>query len=180
MRDATDSSRADDRAQLVLLAAALLAIALVPLVVAYLQLGYHDDIVHGDRQPTADGERTLNRGVHDGAAAVDGAFRWSERNEAVEEFRDDLGPTITAVTTAQLQNGIAYDIAYNQSRGEQWATDNCPGGPSREFGPCDTSDGVVIQERQGQTYVLAVAFDIETTTPEREERVTTVIQIATE
>jgi hypothetical protein len=86
---------------------------------------------------------------------------------------------ITAVTTARLESGIAYEITYNQSRGQRWASDNCPRGPSREFGACQTTKGVVVQERQGRTYVLAVALDIETTTPTREELVATVIRVET-
>ncbi|WP_436936037.1 DUF7261 family protein [Halovenus marina] len=174
-----DRSRAGERAQVVLLAAALLAMALVPLVFAYLQLGYHDDIVSGDTQPTANGERTLERGVHDAVATVDGKFRWTEREQAVDAVRDELRPVITTVTTARLESGITYEITYNQTRGQHWASDNCPHGPSREFGPCQTTKGVVVQERQGRTYVLAVALDIETTTPTREELTATVIRVET-
>lgn len=41
---------------------------------------------------------------------------------------------------------------------------NCPVGPARQFGPCETDRGVVIQERVGETHVLVVVFDVTITT----------------
>ena len=76
-----------ERAQLVLAAAALIALALVPVAVAYLQLGSHPDVAastdydgHG-----ANAERFLERAVHE--AGVVGA-RGHVRMGAQLEVRD--------------------------------------------------------------------------------------------
>lgn len=56
------------RGQLVLAAAVVIAIALVPVVIAYLQLGYHADIeASADYEdPLANGRRLLGRAIHEG------------------------------------------------------------------------------------------------------------------
>ena len=56
---------------------------------------------------------------------------------------------------------------------------NCPGGPNRDFGPCEATDGVVVQERAGETVVLAVAFDVRVTTERGWSRSTLVVRATT-
>ena len=80
-RDADGSGRG----QLVLVAAVALAVALVPLVLAYLQLGYHDDIRAGSgTAPAGQTETALDRALHDAATDVPSEHSWQERSAAVD------------------------------------------------------------------------------------------------
>jgi len=66
------------RGQLVVLAALALALALVPMTLAYLQLGYDEDVetttVTDDS--TRDVERTLQRALIDAAGDVPARYDW--------------------------------------------------------------------------------------------------------
>jgi len=167
----------DDRGQLVLLAAVVLALALVPIALAYLQLGYHDDI--GTNSPAtvvADTERTVERGVHEAALAVRDSFAWDRREAAVTTFREELEPTRRALREAELNSGRTVRVEYNRTRARQAADRQCPGGAGRQFGECEALDGVVVQERAGTTHVLAVAVDLQLTGPRREQTLTAVVR----
>jgi hypothetical protein len=175
-RSLTDND--GERGQLVLLAAVALAVTLVPLVLAYLQLGYHDDIHAGTGQShTQQAEATLDRSVHDVAGDIPAEYSWAERSSAVDAVQTRLEPTQQAITTAGLDRNTAYAIEYNQTRAQEWADANCPGGPDRQFGSCLAEDGIVVQDRQGRTHVLAVAVDIRVTAPEQTARLSTTIEI---
>jgi len=165
----------DRRGQVVLLAAAALAVSLIPLGVAYLQLGYSDDIgASTDTAPAALAEQTLERSIHELTTGMADEYSWDERREAVTTVRDRLEPTLHTLSTAEIGEGTVYQISYNQTRAQSW--DSCPSGPDRQFGSCVSDRGVVVQERAGRTHVIAVAVDIEVTAPQREIAVTTLIE----
>ena len=159
-------SRKRERAQLVLAAAAVVAVALVPAVLAYQQLGYHPDVAASAEYdaPLANAERVLQRAVHEAGANVTGRYDWSERERAVRATDDRLEAPLDALETSRVAAGTAYEVRDNESAARSWARANCPSGPGRRFGACRASDGVVVQERAGETTVLAVAFDVRATT----------------
>lgn len=178
MSEPEQQEETTDRGQLVLLAAVALAVTLVPMVLAYLQLGYHDDIHAGSGpERVQQAESALDRSVHDAAQGVPAEYSWTERSAAVETVRERLEPAVESISRSGLRRETAYTIGYNQTRAQRWADSNCPRGPDREFGRCVAERGVVVQERQGRTHVLAVAFDIRMTSQDRTERVTTTIDI---
>lgn len=155
-----------DRGQLVVLAAVALALALVPIATAYLQLGYHGDReVMAEPTPAEDAERLLDRGVHDAAEGIAETYDWADREAAVTTVRTRLEPTVAAVERGALPAGTARTLAFNTSRAAAWASANCPTGPDRRFGACEAIDGIVVQNRTGGTHVLAVAVDVRVTTP---------------
>jgi len=172
-------TRDQQRGQIVLLAAIALAVVLVPIVLAYLQLGYHADTepTTGTAPETAV-ERELDRAVHDASSGIAGAYDWNRRDDAIRIVQNRLGPPIQRLERSQLEDGIGYRISYNQSRASRWARINCESGPDRQFGRCEASQGVVVQDRGGQTHVLAVAFDITVSTPDGDRRLTTVRSLA--
>ncbi len=171
---------ADRRGQVVLLAALALAVALIPLVVAYLQLGYHGDT---DRQFTTasvtDTELALDRAVHNATGGLASEYDWSEREEAIERLKDRLEPAVRELERSRLADRVAHGISYNETHATSVVGDVCEGGSDRQFGPCESRDGVVVQERADRTHVLAVAFDITVTTPDGESQLTTAIEIRT-
>lgn len=174
-----DRSDETDRAQLVLLGAALIAIAFVPLVLAYLQLGYHADVRASgvEDDPTADARAALVPAVHDASADVPGTYTWSDRAVAVEVVRGRLAPTVDSIETGRVDSGVYRNVSYAHGAAAERAADRCPGGPAREFGSCEVIDGLVVQDRADRTHVLAVAVEITTTTERERTSVTTVIEV---
>lgn len=168
-----------ERAQLVLAAAAVVAVALAPVVLAYLQLGYHDDVRASTDYdaPAQNAQRVLDRAVHESATGIPGEYDWNERGEAVSEVRDRLEPRLSALESARVEEGTAYQVAYNESAAEGWAEENCPSGPNRQFGDCEAIEGMVVQDRVGETHVITVAFDLRVTTERGWIRETVVVPV---
>lgn len=167
------------RGQLVLIAALALVVALVPLVFAYLQLGYHDDFRPEEPADVAGVERTLDRSLHDAVAATDGRHSWARRGATATTIRDSLNTTIADLERAGLADGAVTEIRYNETLASRWAARHCPGGPDRQFGPCEADRGVVVQQRLDQTYVLAVAVDVRATTETSQTHLQTVLAVRT-
>jgi len=167
------------RGQVVLVAAAVLALALVPILLSYLQLGYHADVSASERytHPTRNAERVIERGVHDAAAGVPANYTWGQRRPAVTAVRDRLAPRLENLGEARVEQGTVYAVRYNGSAATAYADRHCPGGPDRQFGDCRVDRGVVVQERAGETHVLAVAFDLTVTTERREVSETIVVRV---
>lgn len=172
----------DERGQLVLVAAAALAIALAPVVLAYLQLGYHADVTasEGYDDPVGNADRYLQRAVHEAAAPVQGEHDWTARGDAVSAVRNRLDPKRSRLADARVAAGTAYRTRYNESTARAWASAHCPRGPDRQFGPCEGRQGVVVQERAGETHVLAVALDVTVTTARGRTARTVVVETVSE
>lgn len=165
------------RGQLVLVAAIALAIALVPAVLAYMQLGYHEDIRAGSDANTEEQvERTLAHSIQNASAGMAGTYAWAERAGAISTLNDRLAPTLRTVNRSGLDAGTVTQVTYNETLASQWATGNCPNGPNRQFGPCEADGGVIVQERAGSTHVLGAAFDVWISTPEADVQLTTVLE----
>ncbi|WP_332898138.1 DUF7261 family protein [Haladaptatus sp. CMSO5] len=165
------------RGQMVLAAAALLAVALVPVVFAYLQLGYHPDVAASNDYdaPTENAEHVLSRAVATASEDIPQRYDWDSREAAVETIHGRLSPTIDTLETSRIEKGTAYEISTNQTVAASWAATNCPGGPNRQFGSCEATRGVVVQERAGETHLVAVAFDVTVTTARGVTDVTIVV-----
>lgn len=173
----TDDSRRD-RGQFVLVAAAALAIALAPLVLAYLQLGYHADVQAATDYdaPAENAQRFLERAVHESAAGVPEDYDWGDRGDAVETVHSRLDPKRSRLATARVESGTAYRTRYNQTAAQAWASTNCPSGPDRQFGGCEARRGVVVQNRDGRTHVLAVTLNLTVTTERGTRELTLVVE----
>lgn len=169
-----------ERGQLVLVAAVLVAVALAPVVLAYLQLGYHDDVRAAGAvdDPTGETVRILDRAVTRESESVPRTYAWADRSVAVTALRDDLEPVRSRLRTAEIERGTVTEIAYNATAAGAWQSANCPSGRGREFGACQVERGVVVQDRVDRTHVLAVGFDVTTTTERGETTVTVVVGAA--
>lgn len=164
------------RGQMVLLAGVVVALALVAMLVAFLQLGYHADVETAgvDRDPIADGQSSLQRATHEASRALRGEYDWSDRDQAVTSVRNRLGPRLEQLQRSQVSSGTVYTAEFNQTAASQWAGANCPSGAGREFGPCEADRGVVVQERNDRTLVLAVGYDLNVTRANQASRLTVV------
>lgn len=169
--------REDDRGQLVLVAAAVLALALIPLAFAYLQLGYHADVeaATADRDAGTETVRLLERAVHEAAGEATG-HPWSGRNGAIRAINDSLTDDVDGIQSARVGDGVASEVRQNDTVATRWATANCPGGIGQSFGSCETHGGLVVQERAGETTLVAVAFDVHVVGPNSETDLTVVIR----
>jgi hypothetical protein len=168
------------RGQVVLVAAVVVALALVPVLMAYLQLGYHGDVDATERytRPTHNAERVLERGVHDVGGRVTGNHSWGRNARAVVAVREGLDPRLETLRAARVERGTVYLVAFNQSAAAAaFAGGRCPGGPNRQFGPCHAHDGVVVQERSNETHVVAVAFDVTIVGERRTVEETVVVRV---
>ncbi|MFC3478318.1 DUF7261 family protein [Halobacterium litoreum] len=150
-----------ERGQLVLVAAAVAALALVPVVAAYLQFGYAPAVADTDADHPSRVSRALDSLADDAAERATGAD-WSDRERAVKRLRESLGPRLRTVERARLGDGIVANASYDSMLADGVA---CPGGAGRSFGACENVGGVVVQERDGETVVVAIAFEVRVTTP---------------
>lgn len=167
------------RGQFVLLAAAVLVVALVPMTLAYLQLGYHEDVGAAgvDEDPLHDAERFLDRAVQDAVAGIPDDYAWSRRTSAVTAVRGRLDADLSTLERSRVEEGVVYNVTYNDSRATAWEADNCPGGPDRQFGSCAVDRAVVVQKRAGQTHALAVAVDVRVRMAAGRWRATLVVRV---
>jgi hypothetical protein len=170
----------DDRGQFVLLAGVVVALALLAMLTAYLQLGYGADVRTTDFDRTVeDGRAYLDRATHGAARPLRGEYAWSRRGPAVTALRDRLDPRLAELERSRVTEGVVYRTRYNQTAAARWASAECPaGGPDRAWGTCEVDRGVVVQERAGQTQVLAVGYDLGVTTAEYETNATVVVSTA--
>lgn len=169
----------DGRGQFVLLAGVVVALALVAMLTAYLQLGYHAGVASasGDR-PVTDGQRYLERATSEAITPVRGQYGWDQRAAAVQTVRDRLAPRLDRLERSRVEQGMVTRASVNESAAAAWADANCPGGDGRAFGSCRSDRGVVVQERADRTTVLAVAFDLSVTTSHGTTRLSTVVTVA--
>lgn len=154
--------RVTDRGQLVLVAAAIAALALVPVVAAYLQFGYAPAVADVDADHGAHVSRTLDRLADDAAEDATGTD-WGEREAAVDQMWEVLDPRLRTLERARLGQGVAVNVTENATLADEAG---CPSGDGRSFGACETLGGVVVQERADETVVVGVAFDVRITTPD--------------
>lgn len=175
--DDEDRFAGDDRGQLVLVAAAVLALALVPVAFAYLQLGYHGDVraQSADRDAGAETVRLLERAVHEAVVQTTGQ-PWAGREGVANRANASLEDDVATVEAARLERGVASRISQNGSSASAWAGDSCPGGVDRDFGPCETRGGLVLQERADEAHLVAVAFDVHLVEPAGEVDLTVVVR----
>ncbi len=171
-----------DRGQLVLVAAAALAIALFPLVLAYLQLGYAGDVAAEPTgsDPAAELDRALDRAIHDAAADVETRTNggrtedtMASTNDPIEEsdvaaaaFKRVLASDVERIETARIEDGTAARIEYAPETADEWVTDGrWRQGVAANFPEPTTHDGVVVQQRAGEPTIVAIAVDVHLRTP---------------
>lgn len=165
------------RAQVVLAAAVVVAVALVPMLIAYLQLGYPADAAadRADRDDLADTRQYLDRAAYDAARAVVGTA-WRNRTTGALRLNATFRNATARLDARGTARDATYTVAYNRSLAERVATRRCPSGEHREFGRCVAVDGFVLQERARDVTLLAVVVDLRIITPTERTRVTLVLR----
>lgn len=156
----------------------MLALALIPLGFAYLQLGYHADVqaAGAEQSPGSETLRLLERAVHEASDEAVG-HPWTGRVGAAAQVNRTLKEDVDTIEAARVERGIAAEIRQNASEATVWAASNCPGGSGQNFGDCETRGGLVLQDRAGETHLVAVAFDVTVVSERGETELTVVIRV---
>ena len=167
------------RAQVVLAAAVVVAVALVPMLVAYLQLGHPPDAAataaERDDEAAGDARRYLDRAATRAATDALGVA-WANRSTAVRRVNDSLADATARLEARGAARERSYRVSYNRTVAADLARDDCPRGDDRTFGPCEAAAGLVLQERVDETTVVAVAFDLSISSPRRRTTATVVVR----
>jgi hypothetical protein len=169
------------RGQLVLLAAAVVVTALVPMLLAYAQLtvgvaGYDVTGAAAERTTLDDATRSLERAVADTTVAVANGTDPDSHRTVAALSTDRLNSTVTTLESSGTARGVTVAIDRNASAARNWARTGCPRGPGRVFDTCAVADGVVTQTRANSTALVAVAFDVTVRGPDGRATVTVVIR----
>lgn len=165
------------RGQLVLLAAVVVVVALVPISLAYQQLGHHPDVDGDAGSDRIDRATRLIPNAVDREVSNVGSMNWSRRRLAARAVTTSIRPTLDRLTRPDVAAGTTYAASLNETEASRIASFECPRGPDRQFGTCRALGGVVVQRRVNQTAVVAVAVDVRATGPHERTRVTVVARV---
>lgn len=100
-----------------------------------------------------------------------------DRRSMADAVRDDIHGDVETLERSRLESGVVYDVTYNASAASAWTAGNCASGDGKRFGPCESDDGVVLQERAGEAVLLGVAFDVGVVGPDGETELTVVVAV---
>lgn len=169
----------NERGQLVVAAGAILAVALIPVVLAYLQLSYAPAaaVAGPDDDPAREALATMDDAAVAAAAEVAGDYPWTAREAAAREANRSLWVTAKQLEGSQVEAGVARTVGFNASAAADWASESCPSGPNRRFGDCEAVGGLVLQERAGEATLVAVAVDVRATDDRGWTEVTAVLEV---
>ncbi|WP_049986761.1 DUF7261 family protein [Halobellus rufus] len=175
-----DAARTD-RAQVVLVAAAVVAVAFLTMTLAYAQLGYDGDRTGAgsvDVVAVEDVERSLGSSFRAAVREEANAERdssWGARDAVVQRVRDGVDADSGRLEAVYAEGDRSLVVAFDEAAAGEWRESNCPAGPGRAFGPCRAIDGVVVQERVGETTPIAAAFRIRVVSPAESTTATVVV-----
>ena len=160
-----------DRGQIVLVAAAVVAVALLSMTLAYAQLGYDGDRTGAGSVEVASVSE-VDRSVTGSLRATAREVRrgddhaWRDRRTVAERVAASLDADADRLERAHAEESRSLTVELDDAAATQWARERCPDGDGREFGPCRVIDGVVVQERADETAVVAAAFRVRVVSPD--------------
>ena len=177
--DAERPPHTGDRGQIVLVAAAVVAVALLSMTLAYAQLGYDADRTGAGATVASVSEidRSLTGSLR--TAAREARHRaddrsWRDHRSVADGVRESIQTDIDRLERAHAAESRSLAIEFRDAAATQWARSRCPDSRGRDFGPCRAIGGIVLQERAGETTVVAAAFRIQIVSPAESTTVTTV------
>jgi hypothetical protein len=177
------SEAADDRGQIVLVAAAVVAVALLSMTLAYAQLGYDADRTGAgtvDVASVSEVDRSLTGSLRAAAREVrrDDDHAWRDRRTVAERVAGSLDADADRLERTHAEESRSLTVELDDAAATRWAREQCPGGDGRAFGPCRAIDGVVVQERADETTIVAAVFRVRIVSPAESTTVTVVSRVA--
>ena len=176
------SGSAGDRGQVVLVAAAVVAVALLSMTLAYAQLGYDADRTGAgtvEVMSVSEVDRSLTGSLRAAAREVRRAddHAWRDRRTVAERVAASLDADADRLERVHAEESRSLTVERDDAAATRWARDRCPDGDGREFGPCRVVDGVVVQERADETAIVAAAFRVHVVSPAESTTVTVVSRV---
>lgn len=180
--DGKHPTRGGDRGQIVLVAAAVVAVAFLSMTLAYAQLGYDADRTGagaGEVAPVSAVDRSLTGSLRAAAreARRGGDTPWQDRRPVARRVAGSLTADGDRLERVHAEESRSVVIELDSAAATRWARERCPDGPGRAFGPCRAIDGVVVQERADETAVVAAAFRIRIVSPAESTTATVVPRV---
>ncbi|WP_375797397.1 hypothetical protein [Halobellus sp.] len=163
--------RPDDRGQVVLVAAAVVAVALLAMTAAFAQFGYDADrraAAEGDVASLSAVDRSLTvsfRAATLDATAGDHTVAWRDRRAVGTRIRASMLADIDRLERSHAERGRSLSATFAAAEATRWAQTRCPSGRGRTFGACRAIDGVVVQERAGRTTPVAAVVRVRIVSP---------------
>ena len=172
-----------DRGQIVLVAAAVVAVAFLSMTLAYAQLGYDADRTRAGTVGVAQ-VSDLDRGLTGSLRAAAREARhgadtptWRDHRGVADRVRVSLAADTDRLERAHAAESRSVTIELADNTATRWARERCPDGRGRNFGPCRAVDGIVVQERADEAVVVAAAFRIRVVSPAESTTVTLVRRV---
>ncbi|MFB6092400.1 MAG: hypothetical protein ABEK02_05255 [Haloquadratum sp.] len=167
------------RGQIVLVAAAVVAIALLSMALAYAQLGYDADREGAgavDVASMAGIQHSLSASLQVAASDTAGRYAWTERSVAAARVRGAVSADADRLERVYADESRALTVAFDNASARRWAREHCPRGRGRRFGLCRAIGGVVVQSRAGETTVVAAAVRVRVVSPAESTTATAVLR----
>ncbi|MFB6154015.1 MAG: hypothetical protein ABEJ27_07165 [Halodesulfurarchaeum sp.] len=166
------------RGQLVLVAGAVVAVALVAILGAALLLGYQpSETPPASPVPGTDIERAVGAAMYEAGPQIR-ELSWGNRERAVTRLEARLQSVLDDLQTAGVTQPRVQVIEYDTERARRLAQQACPEGGARQFGECAAVRGVVVQNRGNRTHLVAVTLRVTVQTEGSTATVHIVIQQA--
>jgi len=163
------------RGQVVLVAAAVVAVALAAMLLAAFQLGYQPATDSTGSADLSRVEEPLADAVRRGATDAAGRFPWRDRSDAAAVVRAEIRPTIERIERTGVGGDVVYRVELNDSVAPDVAPEVCPRGEDRRFGECAAQGALLFQERAGEAHALGVVVEVRAVGPERTTTATLVV-----
>lgn len=166
-----DATTTGTRGQLVLVAAAVIAIALLVILAAYVQLGYTGDVraVAATDAPTADAGVALEQ-----AASIAGSRATGDSPRATARaFDRTFREAVATIESVDVDRTAVYRVDRNTTAAMQYVQ-RCE---AAAFGSCTVIDGIIIQQRAGTPTVWGVTVDLRVVSPDMETEQTRLLHV---
>lgn len=159
---------------MVIVAGAVVAVALIAVLGAVLQLGYHPGHDDGDGLTPPEETRRVVTEVLDTEEETVRESAWEDRQEAVAALQIALEERFQVLERTPIES--IRRVRFAPEMAAERLAELCPRGPGQQFGPCVAIDGVIVQDRGGSTHLVAVVLRVTVTTDESESVVTIVVR----
>lgn len=156
-------------------AGAVVAIALIAVLGAALQLGYQPAPELERVDPPAETRRVIETILTQVEPAVR-EYKWGDHEAAVQEVQPALTDGLRALQIDRA--GIVRTVEPDAEAALERLGVLCPRTGNRSFGPCTVIDGIVLQERQETTHLVAVVLEVTVRTDTGATALTVVVKPA--
>jgi hypothetical protein len=159
---------------MVILAGVVAAVALIAILGAALQLGYHPgQQPNTDLAPPEETRRVVADVLETEEATVREAA-WEDREGAVDALETALDDRLRTLERRPV--GSIRLVRFAPDAALSKLSELCPRTAGKRFGPCVAIDGIVVQNRDDTTHLVAVVLEVTVIADETETVLTLVVR----